>query len=148
MSLKNLLKTGQLIEHEADADEIRRLFEAARRGIEDAAVTAISADTRFDAAYRSIMQAATVALWANGYRTATSTPGHHRTTIQALEKTIGLGSDRIAVLDRMRHKRNVLDYTGEDMDEASVEVCIREAQQLLDDLNRWLRDNRQDLVRE
>jgi len=48
-------------------------------------------------------------------------------SLKNLLKTIGLDSDRIAVLERLRHKRNVIDYTGEDMDEASVEVCIREA---------------------
>lgn len=148
MTLKNLLKTGQLIEHETDADEVARLLNAARHAVQDARVTTISPETRFDAAYRAIMQVATVALWASGYRTSTSSPGHHRTTIQALEKTIQLNTDRIAVLDRLRHKRNVIDYTGEDMDEASVEVCIREAEYLIDGVDRWLRKKRQDLVRE
>ena len=148
MTLKNLLKTGQLIEHEADADEISKLLRAARQGIEDARVTMISTETRFDAAYRAVMQSATVALWANGYRTSTSSPGHHRTTIQALSKTIGLDSDRIAVLERLRHKRNVIDYTGEGMDEASLEVCIREAGCLIDDVYLWLVEQHNDLVRE
>ena len=112
MTLKNLLKTGQLIEHEADAVEISKLLHAARHGIEDAGVTMISIETRFDAAYRAVMQSATAALWANGYRTSTSSPGHHRTTIQVLSKTIGLDSDRIAVLERLRYKRNVIDYRG------------------------------------
>jgi len=48
-------------------------------------------------------------------------------SLKNLLKTIGLDSDRIAVLERLRHKRNVIDYSGEDMDEASVEVCSREA---------------------
>ncbi len=148
MTLKNLLKTGQLVEHEIDAAGIRQLLDAARRGVQDAKVTAVSTETRFDAAYRAIMQTATVALWANGYRTSTSTPGHHRTTIQVLGKTVGLDAERIAVLERLRHKRNVIDYTGDDMDEASVDVCIREAQTLIDDVRRWLQDNRPELVRE
>jgi len=148
MTLKNLLKTGQLVEHEIDSDGIRQLLDAAHRGVRDAEVTAISTETRFDAAYRAIMQAATAVLWANGYRTSTSVPGHHRTTIQLLEKTAGLGSERIAVLERLRHKRNVIDYTGEDMDEASVNVCIREAGKLIDDVYRWLRENRPELMQE
>ena len=147
MTLKNLLKTGQLIEHETDAAEINKLLHAARQGIEDARVTMISTETRFDAAYRAVMQSATAALWANGYRTSTSSPGHHRTTIQALSKTIGLDSVRIAVLERLRYKRNVVDYTGEVMDEASLDVCIRESGRLFDDVYRWLVENREDLVR-
>lgn len=148
MTLQNLLKTGQLIEHEADAVEISKLLHAARHGIEDARVYMISTETRFDAAYKAVMQSTTVALWANGYRTSTSSPGHHRTTIQTLSKTIGLDSDRIAVLERLRHKRNIIDYTGEVMDEASLDVCIREAWRLFDDVYRWLVENRRDLVRD
>lgn len=148
MTLKNLLKTGQLVEHEIDSDGIRQLLDAAHRGVQDAKVTAISTETRFDAAYRAIMQAATAVLWANGYRTSTSTPGHHRTTIQLLEKTAGLNTERIAVLERLRHKRNVIDYTGEDMDEASVNVCIQEAGKLIDDVYRWLQVNRPELMQE
>lgn len=146
MTLKNLLKTGQLVEHEIDSDGIRQLLDAAHRGVQDAEVTAISTETRFDAAYRAIMQGATAVLWANGYRTSTSTPGHHRTTIQLLEKTAGLNSERIAVLERLRHKRNVIDYSGEDMDEASVNVCIQEAGKLIDDVYRWLQENRPELM--
>lgn len=62
MTLKNLLKTGQLLDHEADVAEIGKLLHAARHGIEDARVTSISLETRFDAAYRAVMQSATVAL--------------------------------------------------------------------------------------
>jgi hypothetical protein len=72
-------------------------------------------ETRFDAAYKAIMQAALVALMANGFRPDTKKPGH-----QSLPKTIGLENDRVVVLDTPRHKRNLSDYTGEDIDHASV----------------------------
>jgi hypothetical protein len=36
------------------------------------------------------MQCAMLALWANGYRTATSKPGHHQTGIQSLGLTMGV----------------------------------------------------------
>ena len=48
----------------------------------------MSADNRFDAAYKSIMQCAMLGLWANGYRTSTSQPGHHQTAIQSLGLTM------------------------------------------------------------
>lgn len=51
------------------------------------------------------------------------------------------------MLERLRHKRNVIDYTGEVMDESSLDVCIREAGRLLDDVYRWLVENRNDLIR-
>jgi hypothetical protein len=68
VSLENLLKIGQLKEHPPDPEEIQRLLAAAARNLADARVTAISAETRFDAAYKSIMQAALAALMAHGYR--------------------------------------------------------------------------------
>lgn len=148
MTLKNLLKTGQLVEFDADPDEIARMLRAAQRSIRDATVIEISPETRFDAAWRGIMQAATAALWANGYRTSSSSPGHHRITVQALTKSIGLDRDRIAVLDRLRHKRNVADYSGEDIDQSSVTVCVGAAVQLLDDVHEWIIENRPDLVDE
>lgn len=36
MSLKNLLKIGQLVDHETDAAQVRRMLEAIRQNIEDA----------------------------------------------------------------------------------------------------------------
>ena len=146
MSLENLLKIGQLKAHPPDAAEIQRLLAAAERGIADARVTAISPETRFDAAYRAVMQAALAALMANGYRPDTSRPGHHATMVQGLSLTIGLAPVRVKVLDALRRKRNLADYTGEDIDDSSTEQCIAEAEHLLGDVTAWLRANRPDLI--
>ena len=78
MSLQNLLNIGRLHAHVADRDAVQKLLAAARRNLVDARATAISNDNRFDAAYKAIMQCAMVGLWASGYRTATSQPGHHQ----------------------------------------------------------------------
>ncbi|HEX6927712.1 MAG TPA: DNA-binding protein [Gammaproteobacteria bacterium] len=141
MSLSNLLKIGQLIEHEANPRDCRQLLDAARRAIKDAGNIQITIETRFDAAYRAIMQTATAALWATGYRPSTSVPGHHRTTLQSLVHTVELDAARIAVLDRLRHKRNLADYSGEDIDEVSLVACIDEAKSLLEDVERWMTFN-------
>jgi hypothetical protein len=131
VSLANLLRIGQLKEHPADAGEIARLLLAAQRGIADARVQSISPETRFDAAYRSIMQTGLAALMARGYRPDTNRPGHHATIIQVLTLTLGIDTRRVAVLDTLRRKRNLVDYTGEDIDEGSVAACIEAAAQLL-----------------
>lgn len=107
MSLQNILKIGQLKEHPPDANEVQRLLAAAARNIADARVTTISPETRFDAAYKTIMQAALAALMANGYRPDTNKPGHHVTVVQGLTLTIGLAAARITVLDTLRRKRNL-----------------------------------------
>ena len=138
MSLQNLLKIGQLKSHPPDAGEVRRLLAAAARNLADAHVTTISAETRFDAAYKTVMQAALAALMTHGYRPDTNRPGHHATVVQGLPLTIGLASARVTVLDTLRRKRNLSDYTGEDIDDTSAEQCIAEAERLLQDVTGWL----------
>ena len=131
MSLENLRKIGQLKEHPPDPDEIERLLAAAARGLGDARSSSISTETRFDAAYRAIMQVALAALMSHGYRPDTKRPGHHATVIQVLPITLGIEADRVVVLDTLRRKRNLADYTGDDIDDASVIACIDEATRLL-----------------
>lgn len=146
MSLQNLLKIGQLKEHPPDAAEVQRLLAAAARNLADASVATISPETRFDAAYKVVMQAALAALMAHGYRPDTGRPGHHATVVQGLALTIGLAPARVTVLDTLRRQRNLSDYTGEDIDDSSVEHCISEANQLLQDVMAWLKAHRPELM--
>jgi len=141
-----LLKIGQLKAHPPDAEEIERLLNAAQRNLRDARVTRISAETRFDAAYKAIMQSALAALMMHGYRPDTNRPGHHMTVVQSVPLTMGVETKRVAVLDTLRRQRNVADYTGDDIDESTVEHCINEASGLLDDVLAWRRTNRSELM--
>ena len=100
MSLENLLKIGQLKAHPADTREIEQLLLAARRNIRDARVTTISAETRFDAAYKAIMQSSLAALMMHGYRPDTNRPGHHMTVVQSLPLTIDIERKRVVVWTR------------------------------------------------
>lgn len=146
MTLENLLKIGQLKSHVTSKEEVQRLLGAARRNLADAEVEAISTETRFDSAYKAIMQEALAALMANGYRPETNRPGHHMTLIQSLPTTIGLPNARMVVLDVLRRKRNLTDYTGDWVDETLMENCIAEAKALLQDVEAWLREHRPDLL--
>jgi len=145
MTLDNLLRIGQLKRHATDRVEIGNLLAAARRNLGDAQAENISTENRFDAAYKCIMQSALSALMANGFRPDTKVPGHHQTVIQSLPKTIGLPSARVAVLDALRNKRNLSDYTGKDIDPASLATCIEEAERLLGEVAAWLAANHPDL---
>lgn len=147
MSLENLLQTGQLKEHPVDAREIQKLLAAARRSLKDARVEQISLERRFDAAYDSILQSALVALMVNGYRPNTNQPGHHKTILQLLPKTMGIPGERLAVLDTLRKKRNVTNYVGEDIDEVSFQQCVKEAERLQEELSAWLTENHSELIR-
>jgi len=146
MSLDNLARIGQLKGHTASASETLRLLASAERNLKDAHVAGISDETRFDAGYKAIMQCALVALMASGYRPATSVPGHHQTMIQSLPLTLGVSKDDWLVLDALRRKRNVNDYSGDPIDPESVRECIARAAALLATTRQWLRKHHPHLL--
>lgn len=146
MSLDNLVKTHQLARYTARPIEVQRLLVAAGRNLADARAEHISDETRFDCAYKTIMQCALVGLLANGYRPATSTPGHHQTMIQALPLSLGLGRSDWLVLDALRKKRNINDYSGDLMEPDAVSECIVRAEALLEHTGKWLAQQRPDLL--
>ena|SRR6266568_2845957 len=145
-NLRNLEKIGQLKSHVTSREEVQRLLDAARRNLSDAGVEVISCETRFDSAYKAVMQLALAAMMANGFRPDTSKPGHHMTVIQSLPQTIGLPTERMAVLDVLRRKRNLTDYSGGWIDETSMDQCILEARNLLRDVEAWFKEQMPDLV--
>jgi hypothetical protein len=110
---------------------VQRLLAAAERNLTDAQLQALSAENRFDAAYKCILQCAMLGLWAQGYRTPTSQPGHHQTTLQCLPLTMGLPGNVIIVLDALRKQRNQNDYEGDPVSPAVVTECITQATRLL-----------------
>lgn len=146
MSLDNLVKTHQLARHEARPAEVQRLLAAAKRNLADTQAQGISDETRFDCAYKTIMQCALVGLLANGYRPATSMPGHHQTMIQALPLTLGVGRDTWVVLDALRKKRNVNDYSGDLMEPEAVADCIGRAEALFSRTQEWLRKHTPEML--
>lgn len=146
MSLQNLRKIDRLKEHDAAPAEIQRLLSAATRSLSDSCVEEISLESRFDAACRAIMQAALAALMANGFRPNTNKPGHHMTVVQTLPETIGLSGERLVVLDALRRKRNMADYTGAEIDEGSLLECTKQAGALLTRVRTWIEQNRANLL--
>lgn len=104
----------------------------------DARVPQISAGNRFDAAYKCIMQCAMVGLWAHGWRTATSQPGHHQTAIQTLDQTLGVSRQDVIVLDALRRQRNVNDYDGDPISDATLQAGLQAAGKLLSQTRHWL----------
>lgn len=138
MTLENLLAIHKLVRQAPDRGGIAKLMAAASRNLADAQVTALSNDNRFDAAYKTLTQCATVALWAKGYRSSTSQPGHHQTALQTLPKTLGLSRETVIVLDALRKQRNLCDYEGEPVTDAALESCLDEAQKLLALTRQWL----------
>lgn len=146
MTLQNLLAIQRLQAFEPTPAGVQRLFEAAARNLADAQLPALSAENRFDAAYKVIMQCAMLGLWAQGYRTSTNQPGHHQTALQALPKTLGLSTDTVIVLDALRKQRNLSDYEGDPIADAAVAECLQQATQLLQHTRQWLHEHRPELL--
>ena len=146
MTLKNLADIGRLKPHSASAKELARLIESAQASLEDAKRKEIHAISRFDLAYKSLMQSALAALIANGYRPSTSEPGHQQTMIQTLPKTIGVPSDKVRLFDGFRRARNLADYEGNPPEDSLVAECVEAAERLLADVRAWLKKNRPDLA--
>ena len=51
--------------------------------------------------------------------------------IQSLPMTLGTTEDVVLVLDALRKKRNLTDYSGELIDPASVHECVMRAEELV-----------------
>ncbi len=146
MTLQNWLAIHRLVKFEPTPHGIAKLLAAARRNLADAKVVGVSSETRFDAAYKVILQCAMAALWANGYRAPTSEPGHHLTAVQTLPKTIGVASERVVVLDALRKQRNLSDYEGDPVSAAALTECLIQAETLLEEVAAWLARHRPDLI--
>ncbi len=117
---------------------MQKLLAAIDRNLADAAAVVISDETRFDAAYKAVMQCALVAMLVSGYRPSTSEPGHHQTMIQSLPLTLGVANDVWVVLDALRKQRNANDYTGQPITPGVVGECIAQARALRQRLHEQL----------
>ena len=146
MTLQNLARIGRLKPHNATAAELARLLESAVSSLQDAKRKENHATSRFDLAYKSLMQSALAALMANGFRPSTSEPGHQQTMIQTLPKTIGVPAGKVRLFDGFRRARNLADYEGDPPEDRLVAECVQAAEQLLADVRVWLKTNRPDLI--
>jgi hypothetical protein len=130
INLKNLIGIS-LDSIELDNLMIQRLLEAAHSSLQDAKLNSLSNESRFDLAYKAIMQLANAALQAKGYRVLTSKPGHQQLMIQALPLTVGLDNTTIILLDQLRKQRNAIDYSGDIVSDALTSEVITQAETLL-----------------
>ncbi|OYX56419.1 MAG: hypothetical protein B7Y96_07295 [Comamonadaceae bacterium 32-67-11] len=129
--LANLHRIG-LLDAVPPSPQLRgRMLQTAQSRLADALRTDNSAETRFDCAYTAIRAVADAALLDKGYRTSTSKPGHHQTTLQCLIHTLDVAPAEIRVLDGLRKQRNLSDYDGEPVSQAMLDECIKQARRLL-----------------
>lgn len=128
--LNNLARIGLLDKVPFSEALLRKMLATARSRLQDAQRTDNSLETRFDCAYTAIRAVADAALLAQGWRTATSKPGHHQTTLQCLVHTLGVSPATVRVLDALRKQRNLSDYDGELVTDQALHECLQQADAL------------------
>ena len=131
--LNNLARIGMLDKVPFSAALLQKMLATAHTRLQDAQRTDNSTETRFDCAYTAIRAVADAALHAQGWRTSTSKPGHHQTTIGCLVHTLGVSPATVRVLDALRKQskqRNLSDYDGELVTEQALRECLQQAQTL------------------
>ncbi|MCF8211868.1 MAG: hypothetical protein K9K38_21060 [Rhodoferax sp.] len=129
--LGNLHRIG-LLDVVTPSPELRtRMLAAAQSRLTDALRCENSPETRFDCAYTAIRAVADAALLSHGFRTSTSKPGHHQTSLQCLAHTMGVAPTVIRVLDGLRKQRNLSDYDGDSVSQSMLDECIEQARKLL-----------------
>ena len=129
--LLNLQRIGQLDAVPFSVELLAKMLAAANSRLQDARRTDNSPETRFDCAYTAIRAVADAALLKQGFRTSTSKPGHHQTTLQCLVHTLGVEPSTVRVLDGLRKQRNLTDYDGETITQAVLHECLARAEELI-----------------
>jgi hypothetical protein len=66
--------------------------------------------------------------------------------IQTLSLTLGVERETWLLMDALRKKRNLNDYSGDLIEPSSVQACIEQAQRLLARTEAWLRTERPELL--
>ena len=129
--LNNLARIGLLDKVPFSPALLHKMLATARTRLQDAQRTDNSLETRFDCAYTAIRAVADAALLAQGWRTSTSKPGHHQTTIGSLVHTLGVSPATVRVLDALRKQRNLSDYDGELVTDQALHECLQQAAALI-----------------
>jgi hypothetical protein len=146
MSLEKWVEIGWLKREPTSPGEITGLLSIVERGLTDAKVTAISVDLRFISAFNGSLTAATVALRASGYRTATQA-GHHVRTIESLEFTMQFDAKLIQKLKVFNSKRNQSSYdVAGAVSEQDLQSIMRLGSELQRGLKAWLQQSHPELL--
>ena len=129
--LANLARIGLLDPVPFSEVLLQKMLHVAQSRLEDAMRQDNSMETRFDCAYTAIRAVADAALLKHGYRTSTSKPGHHQTTLQCLVHTLSVDPTTVRILDSLRKQRNLTDYDGELVTDSLLRECVEQASALL-----------------
>ena len=88
MSLDDWLRNDWLKRHTTTKAEIEGLLAIVERELQDSQVDGVSADGRFNHAYRAALTLATMLLYASGYSPARG-QSHHYRTFEGITESLG-----------------------------------------------------------
>lgn len=148
MSSSDWLERGRIKRQAADRAEIQRLLAVADRDLADANVRGLSVNRRFATAYGAALQIATIVLRASGYRTSSTSGGHHLVTLSLLPELMGPDQmDRKTYLDSCRRARNQADYDRIDVvSKAELLELLQDTLTFRSEVLDWLRREHPDLM--
>ncbi len=145
MSLEDWQRSGWLSAHESSRQEISDLLAIVDRDLKDCRSEGLSADWRFNIAYNAILQAATAALAAAGYRA--SRDSHHYRILQSLQLTMGVSGETLRYLDALRKKRNLTGYERIGaVSDREVEEIVETAEAMRQQVEKWIKTTYPELL--
>jgi uncharacterized protein (UPF0332 family) len=138
MNWQGLLQAQRIKSHLTSRQELDDLRDVVERDLQDAAVTALSADRRFATAYNAVLQLGKIVLACAGYRVVG--PGHHLTTFEAVQIAMGSSVSALtAYFDTCRRKRNQVDYDRTNAaSETEAEELLNKAEEFRDLVENWI----------
>jgi hypothetical protein len=145
VSLKTWCDAGWIHAVPADPELVSRLLESAKDNLRQCRLEGLSPEWRLIIAYTVILNAATAALSASGYRA--DRDQHHFRTLQSLEYTVGLQPAVLRQLDGFRKKRHVSTYDpAGSVSDLEVREIVHLASSLLEQIVSWLRSEHPGLL--
>jgi hypothetical protein len=146
VSLQNWLSEGLLVAHQTNPREIAELLNMVRQDLSQCRTPGLSPDWSLNIAYSGVLQAASVALAAAGYR-APAGEGHHYVVLQSLAHTVGVDSSAVRKLDALRKRRHIATYTRTGtVSDREARDAIALIDQVCVDVKTWLKENHPGLL--
>lgn len=145
MSLRDWQAQKHLAKHQTSPREIADLLALAERDLEACRTPGLHPDWQIAIAHNAVVQLATAALAAAGYRPRGA--GQHYYAIQSLAFTVGLEPELVQELDYLRRKRNQSAYEHAGLaSTAEAEEMVALASQLRDRVRAWLQEEHPELL--
>lgn len=144
MTLDDWQDSGILASHTPSRGEIAGLLAIVERDLRDCRAQGLK--WQLSIAYNAILQAATAALVAAGYRVRRREGGHHH-TLESLRHTVGIETNVLRMVDVIRKKRHLSDYIRAGVvSQQEADESITLAERLCGKITIWLREQHADLM--